>query len=113
MMSVSVEVNVSSPGLSLLNLYSEHIFLGNIFFINLSWVVINCINFLHFFPDGFIFVDEILAHAQFSTFSIEDVEKVVATNDKQRFKLQNHPENGRQQIRANQGHSIQVCGNKI
>ncbi|XP_062856739.1 tRNA 2'-phosphotransferase 1 [Trichomycterus rosablanca] len=63
---------------------------------------------LHMSSDGFIFVDEILAHAQFSSFLQEDVEKVVATNDKQRFKLQNHPENGRLQIRANQGHSVQV-----
>ncbi|XP_076877460.1 tRNA 2'-phosphotransferase 1 [Brachyhypopomus gauderio] len=58
--------------------------------------------------DGFIFVDELLSHQHFSSFSLEDVERVVATNDKQRFKLQNHPESGRVQIRANQGHSVQV-----
>ncbi|XP_017578215.1 tRNA 2'-phosphotransferase 1 isoform X2 [Pygocentrus nattereri] len=63
---------------------------------------------LHMSSDGFIFVDELLAHPQFSSFSLEDLERVVAMNDKQRFKLQNHPENGRLQIRANQGHTVQV-----
>ncbi|XP_053091635.1 tRNA 2'-phosphotransferase 1 isoform X2 [Pangasianodon hypophthalmus] len=58
--------------------------------------------------DGFILVDELLAHGQFRSFSLEDIERVVATNDKQRFKLQNHPENGCLQIRANQGHTVQV-----
>ncbi|XP_072518980.1 tRNA 2'-phosphotransferase 1 isoform X1 [Salminus brasiliensis] len=63
---------------------------------------------LHMSSDGFILVDELLAHQQFSSFSLEDLERVVATNDKQRFKLQHHPENGCLQIRANQGHSVQV-----
>ncbi|KAL6480460.1 hypothetical protein MHYP_G00114930 [Metynnis hypsauchen] len=63
---------------------------------------------LHMSSDGFIFVDELLAHQQLSSFSLEDLERVVATNDKQRFKVQNHPESGRLQIRANQGHSVQV-----
>ncbi|KAB5571422.1 hypothetical protein PHYPO_G00224800 [Pangasianodon hypophthalmus] len=58
--------------------------------------------------DGFILVDELLAHGQFRSFSLEDIERVVATNDKQRFKLQSHPENGCLQIRANQGHTVQV-----
>ncbi|TRY90092.1 hypothetical protein DNTS_031589, partial [Danionella cerebrum] len=59
--------------------------------------------------DGFIFVDELLSHQQFRSFSLEDVERVVATNDKQRFKLCNQ-QSGRLQIRANQGHSVQVTG---
>ncbi|XP_016304939.1 tRNA 2'-phosphotransferase 1 isoform X2 [Sinocyclocheilus anshuiensis] len=58
--------------------------------------------------DGFVFVEELLAHQQFRSFSLEDVERVMATNDKQRFKLCNHPEDGRLQIRANQGHSVKV-----
>lgn len=58
--------------------------------------------------DGFLLVDELLAHPQFRSFSLEDVERVVATNDKQRFKLRSHPEDGRLQIRASQGHSVQV-----
>lgn len=62
--------------------------------------------------DGFLFVEELLAHPQFCSYSVEDVERVVVTNDKQRFKLRPHPEDGRLQIRASQGHSIQVqrCG---
>ncbi|CAN9515062.1 unnamed protein product [Ophioblennius macclurei] len=58
--------------------------------------------------DGFLFVEELLAHPQFRSYSVEDVERVVATNDKQRFKLRSHPGDGRLQIRANQGHSVQV-----
>ncbi|XP_008302590.1 tRNA 2'-phosphotransferase 1 [Stegastes partitus] len=58
--------------------------------------------------DGFLFVEELLTHPQFRLYSVEDIERVVATNDKQRFKLRSHPEDGRLQIRANQGHSVQV-----
>ncbi|XP_026213189.1 tRNA 2'-phosphotransferase 1 isoform X3 [Anabas testudineus] len=58
--------------------------------------------------DGFLFVEELLAHPQFRSYSLEDVERVVATNDKQRFKLRSHPKDGRLQIRANQGHTVQV-----
>ncbi|TWW55694.1 tRNA 2'-phosphotransferase 1 [Takifugu flavidus] len=58
--------------------------------------------------DGFLFVDELLAHPQFRSYSLEDVERVVNTNDKQRFKLRSHPENGCLQVRASQGHSIKV-----
>lgn len=58
--------------------------------------------------DGFVFLEDLLAHPQFRSCSVNDVKRVVETNDKQRFKLQPHPENGRLQIRANQGHSVQV-----
>ncbi|RVE67380.1 hypothetical protein OJAV_G00102170 [Oryzias javanicus] len=58
--------------------------------------------------DGFLFVEDLLANPQFNSYTLEDVERVVATNDKQRFKLRSNPENGRLEIRANQGHSIQV-----
>lgn len=58
--------------------------------------------------DGFVFLEDLLAHSQFRSYSVNDVERVVETNDKQRFKLQPHPVSGRLQIRANQGHSVQV-----
>ncbi|XP_058877932.1 tRNA 2'-phosphotransferase 1-like [Acipenser ruthenus] len=60
--------------------------------------------------DGFLCVDDLLAHPRFRSYSLDDVQRVVATNDKQRFKLRPHPEDGRLQIRANQGHSVQVEG---
>lgn len=63
---------------------------------------------LHMGSDGFLFVEDLLAHTQFCSYSSEDVERVVAANDKQRFKLRSHPGDGRLQIRANQGHSVQV-----
>ncbi|XP_017263672.1 tRNA 2'-phosphotransferase 1 isoform X2 [Kryptolebias marmoratus] len=59
--------------------------------------------------DGFLFVEDLLAHPHFRSYTLEDVERVVETNDKQRFKLRSHPEDGRLQIRANQGHSVQVA----
>lgn len=65
---------------------------------------------LHLNTDGFLYVEDLLAHPQFRSYTLEDVERVVATNDKQRFKLCPHPENGRLQIRANQGHTVQVGG---
>ncbi|KAL4622965.1 tRNA 2'-phosphotransferase 1 isoform X1 [Arapaima gigas] len=59
--------------------------------------------------DGFLLVEDLLAHPQFHSFSLEDIERVVANNDKQRFKLRRRPSNGQLEIRANQGHSVQVA----
>ena len=53
-------------------------------------------------------VSEVLSLPQLRGFSEDDVRHVVETNDKQRFTLEEHPENGRLRIRANQGHSMQV-----
>ncbi|XP_061642874.1 tRNA 2'-phosphotransferase 1 isoform X2 [Phyllopteryx taeniolatus] len=63
---------------------------------------------LHLSVDGYLFVEDLLAHPQFRSYKLEDVERVVATNDKQRFKSRPHPEDCRLQIRANQGHTLQV-----
>ncbi|XP_061692115.1 tRNA 2'-phosphotransferase 1 isoform X2 [Syngnathoides biaculeatus] len=65
-------------------------------------MVVQCVQ------DGYLFVEDILAHPQFHSYKLDDVERVVATNDKQRFKIRAHPEDGRMQIRANQGHTLQV-----
>ena len=56
--------------------------------------------------NGWVQVDELLQNlkADGKNVSFEDLKKVVETNNKQRFKLDE--EQGR--IRANQGHSIQV-----
>uniref|UniRef100_A0A670ZIU7 2'-phosphotransferase n=1 Tax=Pseudonaja textilis TaxID=8673 RepID=A0A670ZIU7_PSETE len=58
--------------------------------------------------DGFVDLGEILRLPQFKAWSEEDVKRVVETNEKQRFALCRHPSSGHLQIRANQGHSIQV-----
>ncbi|XP_058016079.1 tRNA 2'-phosphotransferase 1 [Ahaetulla prasina] len=60
--------------------------------------------------DGFVDVGEILHLPQFKAWSEEDVKRIVETNEKQRFALCQHPSSGHLQIRANQGHSLQVPG---
>lgn len=57
---------------------------------------------------GFIFVDDLLRLRQFQRYSEDDVKKVVAENDKKRFALRNDPATDRLQIRANQGHTMEV-----
>ncbi|XP_077180019.1 tRNA 2'-phosphotransferase 1 isoform X2 [Paroedura picta] len=59
-------------------------------------------------PDGFVDIAEVLRLPQFKAWSLDDVQRVVETNDKQRFAVRPHPSDGRPQIRANQGHSLQV-----
>ncbi|MBN3313932.1 TRPT1 phosphotransferase, partial [Atractosteus spatula] len=58
--------------------------------------------------DGFVSVAELLSRPQFRAYSLADVRRVVETNDKQRFRLRPRPGDGRLEIRANQGHSVQV-----
>ncbi|KAK3587805.1 hypothetical protein CHS0354_042767 [Potamilus streckersoni] len=59
-------------------------------------------------PGGFLYVDEILKHMQkLEGFTVEDVQRVVAQNDKQRFAIQKDG-TGRLKIRANQGHTVEV-----
>ena len=57
---------------------------------------------------GFVFVDELLKLRQFCRYSEDDVRKVVDENDKKRFALRNDPSTDRLQIRANQGHTLEV-----
>ncbi|XP_019642437.1 PREDICTED: tRNA 2'-phosphotransferase 1-like [Branchiostoma belcheri] len=59
-------------------------------------------------PGGFLYVDEILRHPQFKRYTVDDVHQVVKDNDKKRFALQEEEETGRLQIRANQGHTLEV-----
>ncbi|XP_043931672.1 tRNA 2'-phosphotransferase 1 [Protopterus annectens] len=58
--------------------------------------------------DGFLYVEEILCHPQYKRYSEADIQRIVETNDKCRFSLRKHPTDGRLQIRANQGHTVQV-----
>lgn len=58
--------------------------------------------------DGFVPLQALLQLPQFHSFSIEDVQLVVNTNEKQRFTLQPGEPSTGLLIRANQGHSLQV-----
>lgn len=59
-------------------------------------------------PDGYVKLSDLLKHKDFIIAKVtkEEVEYVVASNEKQRFKLIINESNGEQMIRANQGHSI-------
>ncbi|KAG6939512.1 tRNA phosphotransferase 1, partial [Chelydra serpentina] len=57
--------------------------------------------------DGFVDVAALLGLPRFEGVSVADVRYVVETNEKCRFALRPHPSDGRLQIRANQGHSLQ------
>ncbi|XP_051901133.1 tRNA 2'-phosphotransferase 1 [Pristis pectinata] len=58
--------------------------------------------------DGFLAVEAILQHPHYRRYTVQDIKRVVDTNKKQRFTLRTHPETGALQIRANQGHTLQV-----
>ena len=62
---------------------------------------------------GFVFVDDLLKLRQFKHYSEDEVQRVVRDNDKQRFSLRNDPSTNRLQVRANQGHSMQVCNDNF
>lgn len=53
-------------------------------------------------------MDDLLKLRQFQRYSEDDVKKVVADNDKKRFAVRNDPATDRLQIRANQGHTLEV-----
>ncbi|XP_076971998.1 tRNA 2'-phosphotransferase 1 isoform X2 [Tamandua tetradactyla] len=58
--------------------------------------------------DGFVPLGAVLQLPQFRSFSAEDVQRVVNTNEKQRFALQPGDPSTGPLIRANQGHSLQA-----
>ena len=53
-------------------------------------------------------MDDLLKLRQFQRYSEDDIKRVVADNDKKRFALRNDPEMDRLQVRANQGHTMEV-----
>lgn len=58
-------------------------------------------------PEGYLEVNKILQHKTFrGKYSATDIERVVNSNDKQRFKLRHNPHTNCLEIKANQGHSI-------
>ncbi|ORX43234.1 phosphotransferase KptA/Tpt1 [Piromyces finnis] len=56
--------------------------------------------------EGYVKVDDILKLKRFRNLTIEDIQKIVNTNDKKRYTLKN--EDGVWFIKANQGHSIKL-----
>ncbi|XP_035829468.1 tRNA 2'-phosphotransferase 1 [Aplysia californica] len=57
---------------------------------------------------GFLYVDDLLRHQDFRDTTIEQIQQIVDTNDKQRFTLETDNDTGRLKIRANQGHTMQI-----
>lgn len=63
---------------------------------------------LNISTDGFVSVNEILQHRYLKgKYRVEDIERVVRSNDKQRFFIQRN-DDLTLEIRANQGHSMHV-----
>lgn len=64
---------------------------------------------------GFIDVNNILKLKQFKNYTLEDILRVVETNDKKRFTLRYKKcdDHNALQIRANQGHSIKIEENEL
>ncbi|CAH2325156.1 tRNA 2 -phosphotransferase 1 [Pelobates cultripes] len=58
--------------------------------------------------DGFVPLSALLVLPQFRSYSQTDIERVVDSNDKQRFTLRHSEHSGVTEIRANQGHTLKV-----
>lgn len=56
--------------------------------------------------DGYVRVQDLLAHPKYKGYTLEQIEHVVDNNDKKRYTL--NEEGGVLWIRANQGHSVAV-----
>lgn len=61
-----------------------------------------------FSPEGYLPVAQILRHKSFRGYTASDIERVVSNNNKQRFKLRAHPVTKALEIKATQGHSVDV-----
>ncbi|VDP35618.1 unnamed protein product [Schistosoma mattheei] len=59
---------------------------------------------------GYLYVDKILQLKPFQGVRLEDISRVVNSNDKKRYELSTNPENGRLRIRAYQGHTVTIEG---
>jgi 2'-phosphotransferase len=64
-------------------------------------------------PAGFVLLEEILQHNRIKSHrtTLSDIRRIVDSNDKKRFTLEENPETGKLRICANQGHSIKKVGN--
>lgn len=69
---------------------------------------------LTFDSGGFMNVEEILKLKQFKNYNLSDIQRVVESNDKKRFTMRcKASDNNIWQIRANQGHSIEIDENEL
>ena len=60
-------------------------------------------------PGGLLHVEEILQKQKnLRDYTVDDVQRVVQNETKQRFCIETDPASGRLKIRANQGHSMQI-----
>nr|AAW24665.1 SJCHGC01721 protein [Schistosoma japonicum] len=65
---------------------------------------------MNYEPGGYLYVDKILQLKPFQGVRVEDILRVVNSNDKKRYEVSTNPENGRLKIRAFQGHSVPIDG---
>lgn len=61
--------------------------------------------------EGYVSVLTLLSHKSFNKYKFADVERVVNNDEKQRFKLRCNLFTKLWEIKANQGHSIQLTTN--
>ncbi|XP_037959890.1 putative tRNA 2'-phosphotransferase [Teleopsis dalmanni] len=59
-------------------------------------------------PDGFLATSAIFTHTKFKNYNIVILKKIVETDQKQRYTLRFNPNLGDYEIRANQGHSMEI-----
>ena len=59
---------------------------------------------------GFIDVDDLLQLQEFKRFTLADIQRVVSNCSKQRFSLEEDPTAHKTNVRANQGHTLEVSG---
>ena len=57
-------------------------------------------------PDGYVKISAVLNHPKFKDFTLDDIIKVVDTNEKKRFEILEDAQGQKEYIRAVQGHSI-------
>ncbi|KAF9133408.1 tRNA 2'-phosphotransferase 1 [Mortierella sp. 14UC] len=57
-------------------------------------------------PDGYVKITAVLGHPKFKDFTLDDIIRVVDTNEKKRFEILEDAQGQKEYIRAVQGHSI-------
>lgn len=65
----------------------------------------------YYSEEGYLTVTSVLGHKSFIKYNLADIERVVNNNVKQRFKLRLNPNTKLLEVKANQGHSIEIVSN--